>query len=154
MFSSRLNVFRPAHLPASRPSQCHPTCPEPRRQPRDRRIRPCRMGRAFFRPWTAPNSYASRTPLRFPTATLLRTRRNTRNSTPLMCLLHNSRIPRVGGAVPATCPSSALSLARLTSVLERPLINIIPFRISTYEKRACNPFRIRTCKTQNLKWLC
>jgi len=26
-----------------------------------------------------------------------------------------------------------------------------PFRISTYEKRACNPFGIRTSKTQDLK---
>ena len=159
MFGSRLNAFRLSHLfPPHHPPHCLPAYPEPRRERNE--------VSAFLHTFLSmPSSHAAQAVHPFSTATLLRTRRNTHNSNPLMRSLHNSRIPRVGGSVRAAFPSFsrrhgrvsvvlrglAYSLERLTSSLGQPLIASISFRIRTHAKHVRNPFRIRTSKTQHLK---
>ena len=140
MFSSRLDVLLPAHRPPHR----HLACPEPRRERSE--------GPAFSHPIpsTAPSSHASDRLHPFSPATRLRKRRNTSNFNPLMRLLYNSRMRRVGAGLDASS-WSAHSLAQPTSNLERPLIASIPIKIRTYAKQVRNSFGICTSKTQHLK---
>jgi hypothetical protein len=154
MFSSRHNAFHRAHLRAS-----HLRSPRPSRPPHPPQCHPERSeGSAFGRslPTEGAPSFAHSLPS-FSTATLLRTRSNTRNSNPFMTLLHDSLDTPGGGLVRAALPSFApsgdeilLDFRFLTPILEQPP-TAIPFKIRTYTKHTRIPFRFRTSKTQHLK---
>ncbi len=158
MFSSRHNAAPSALLRASHlrpPHRSRP--PRPLRTPRAAQCHPERSeGSAFARPLTAEGapSFAHSLPP-YSSAALLHTRRNTRNSNPVMRLLHNLRIPRVGGRpMPLTAcqPTHVFCFphGEPAPVLEHTSITNL-FRMRTYTKHARNPFRIRTSKTQHLK---
>jgi hypothetical protein len=155
MFSSRLNVFLPTQ-PC--PPIGRPACPEPGRARSN--------GSALSRPFPAgANPRFAHSLPSFSTATLVGPHRKTRNSNPLIRLLHDSVHTAGRGLQHAACPSlnsrpnpiSATfkglspSLKQSTSNLGQPPIARISFRIRTYAKCARNPFRIRTSKTKDLK---
>src|SRR5262245_34909171 len=52
-------------------------------------------------------------------------------------------------------PSQRASAPFLQKLDNQPLRNLLPaFRMNTYKKRACNPCRMNTCKSLDLKSLC
>src|SRR6202790_4902701 len=75
----------------------------------------------------------------FSTASRLRKHGDATNSLPLAALLHSSPY------TPRCTPVSQLFSASFSGLLA------VCFRIHTYEKRVCNPCRICTSKTQDLK---
>jgi hypothetical protein len=155
MFSSRLNVFLPTQ---SCPPIGHSSCPETGRARRN--------GSVLSRPFPAAvDPRLAHSLPSFSTATLVGPHRKTPNFNPLIRLLHNSLHTAGRGLHRAACaslnprptPVSASfddlspSLKQSPSNLGQPPIARISFRICTYEKRARNPFRMRTSKTKDLK---
>jgi hypothetical protein len=147
MFSSRLNVFLPAH---SCPSIGHPACPEPGRERG--------AGSVFPRPSPAGGNlpFAHSLPS-FSTATLVGPHRKTHNPNLLIRLLHNSLDTPGGESVLASSPLFTSSRRSVSFPHEWPApvpeqaSTANPCRMRTYAENARNPFRIRTSKTKDLK---
>jgi len=79
------------------------------------------------------------------------TRSNSRNSFPFSLLLHDSLDTPGDGSVLASHLTLALPTLTLAGKEPEGSLNPISSKITTYKEYARNPFRIRTCKTQDLK---